>query len=214
QLEKTGRDAWVREELRILTNPGTYIIQPEDAWKRVKTRTTSGKFLAVVRELAKFREAYAQERNVPRSRVFKDDALVELASTKPANMQDLGRSRLLLREARKGDIANGILAAVKAGVDCPADKMPKPDTSRDKLQVNPALADLLRVLLKAKTEHAGVASRLIAPAADLDAIAAGLRDVPALQGWRKEVFGNDALRLCNGEVALAAKGKNVKIIEL
>ncbi|CUH71473.1 MULTISPECIES: ribonuclease D [Thalassovita] len=214
QLEKTGRDAWVREELRILTNPDTYIIQPEDAWKRVKTRTTSGKFLAVVRELAKFREAYAQERNVPRSRVFKDDALVELASTKPANMQDLGRSRLLLREARKGDIANGILAAVKAGVDCPADKMPKPDTSRDKLQVNPALADLLRVLLKAKTEHAGVASRLIAPAADLDAIAAGLRDVPALQGWRKEVFGNDALRLCNGEVALAAKGKNVKIIEL
>ncbi|CUH66705.1 Ribonuclease D [Thalassovita autumnalis] len=214
KLEKTGRDAWVREELRILTNPDTYIIQPEDAWKRVKTRTTSGKFLAVVRELAKFREAYAQERNVPRSRVFKDDALVELASTKPANMQDLGRSRLLLREARKGDIANGILAAVKAGVDCPADKMPKPDTSRDKLQVNPALADLLRVLLKAKTEHAGVASRLIAPAADLDAIAAGLRDVPALQGWRKEVFGNDALRLCNGEVALAAKGKNVKIIEL
>lgn len=214
QLEKTGRDAWVREELRILTNPDTYIIQPEDAWKRVKTRTTSGKFLAVVRELAKFRETYAQERNVPRSRVFKDDALVELASTKPANMQDLGRSRLLLREARKGDIANGILAAVKAGVDCPADQMPKPDTSRDKLQVNPALADLLRVLLKAKTEHAGVASRLIAPAADLDAIAAGLRDVPALQGWRKEVFGNDALRLCNGEVALAAKGKNVKIIEL
>lgn len=214
QLEKTGRDAWVREELRILTNPDTYIIQPEDAWKRVKTRTTSGKFLAVVRELAKFREAYAQERNVPRSRVFKDDALVELASTKPANMQDLGRSRLLLREARKGDIANGILAAVKAGVECPADQMPKPDTSRDKLQVNPALADLLRVLLKAKTEHAGVASRLIAPAADLDAIAAGLRDVPALQGWRKEVFGNDALRLCNGEVALAAKGKNVKIIEL
>ncbi|MCG7492682.1 ribonuclease D [Thalassobius sp. Cn5-15] len=214
ELEKTGRDAWVREELRILTNPDTYIIQPEDAWKRVKTRTTSGKFLAVVRELAKFREGYAQQRNIPRSRVFKDDALVELASTKPGNMQDLGRSRLLLREARKGDIAEGILAAVKAGVNCPADQLPKPDTSRDKLQVNPALADLLRVLLKAKTEDAGVASRLIAPAADLDAIAAGVRDVPALQGWRKEVFGNDALRLCNGEVALAAKGKSIKLISL
>ncbi|MCG7572112.1 ribonuclease D [Phaeobacter sp. CNT1-3] len=214
ELEKTGRDAWVREELRILTNPDTYIIQPEDAWKRVKTRTTSGKFLAVVRELAKFREGYAQQRNIPRSRVFKDDALVELASTKPGNMQDLGRSRLLLREARKGDIAEGILAAVKAGVNCPADQLPKPDTSRDKLQVNPALADLLRVLLKAKTEDAGVASRLIAPASDLDAIAAGVRDVPALQGWRKEVFGNDALRLCNGEVALAAKGKSIKLINL
>ncbi|CUH83368.1 ribonuclease D [Thalassovita mediterranea] len=214
ELEKTGRDAWVREELRILTNPDTYIIQPEDAWKRVKTRTTSGKFLAVVRELAKFREGYAQQRNIPRSRVFKDDALVELASTKPGNMQDLGRSRLLLREARKGDIAEGILAAVKAGVNCPADQLPKPDTSRDKLQVNPALADLLRVLLKAKTEDAGVASRLIAPASDLDAIAAGVRDVPALQGWRKEVFGSDALRLCNGEVALAAKGKSIKLINL
>jgi len=214
QLAKTGRDAWVREELRILTNPDTYIVKPDEAWKRVKTRTSSGKFLAVVRELAKFREAYAQERNVPRSRVYKDDALVELASTKPANMQDLGRSRLLLRDARKGDIANGILAAVKAGVNCPPDKMPKPDTSKDKLQVNPALADLLRVLLKAKTEHVGVASRLIAPAADLDAIAAGMRDVPALSGWRKEVFGDDALRLCNGEIALAAKGKNVKIISL
>ncbi|WP_412563264.1 ribonuclease D [Thalassobius sp. MITS945101] len=214
QLAKTGRDAWVREELRILTNPDTYIVKPDEAWKRVKTRTSSGKFLAVVRELAKFREAYAQERNVPRSRVYKDDALVELASTKPGNMQDLGRSRLLLRDARKGDIANGILAAVKAGVNCPPDKMPKPDTSKDKLQVNPALADLLRVLLKAKTEHVGVASRLIAPAADLDAIAAGMRDVPALSGWRKEVFGDDALRLCNGEIALAAKGKNVKIISL
>jgi len=214
QLDKTGRDAWVREELRILTNPDTYIVKPDEAWKRVKTRTSSGKFLAVVRELAKFREAYAQERNVPRSRVYKDDALVELASTKPGNMQDLGRSRLLLRDARKGDIANGILAAVKAGVNCPPDKMPKPDTSKDKLQVNPALADLLRVLLKAKTEHVGVASRLIAPAADLDAIAAGMRDVPALSGWRKEVFGDDALRLCNGEIALAAKGKNVKIISL
>ncbi|MFY0680235.1 MAG: ribonuclease D [Thalassovita sp.] len=214
QLAKSNRDNWVREELRILTAPSTYTVVPEEAWKRVKTRTSSGKFLAVVRELAKFRESYAQQRNVPRSRVYKDDALVELASTKPASFSDLGRSRLLLRDARKGDIAEGILAAVKAGVDCPVEDQPKPDTSREKLQVNPALADLLRVLLKAKAEKASVASRLIAPAADLDGIAAGLRDVPALSGWRKEVFGDDALRLCNGEIALAAKGKNVRIIEL
>ncbi|MYM53772.1 ribonuclease D [Thalassovita mangrovi] len=214
QLDKTGRAKWVQEELRILTDPETYIIQPSEAWKRVKTRTNSGKFLAVVRELARFREGYAQSRNVPRSRVFKDDALVELASTKPTSMTDLGRSRLLLREARKGEIADGILAAVQAGTECPPEDYPKPDLSRDKLQVNPALADLLRVLLKAKTESAGVASKLIAPAADLDAIAAGLRDVPALSGWRREVFGEDALRLCNGDIALAAKGKSVKIVEL
>lgn len=214
ELEKDGRGKWVEEELAILTDPETYITRPAEAWKRVKTRTNSGKFLAIVRELAAFREEYAQARNIPRSRVYKDDALVELASTKPASMNDLGRSRLLLREARKGDIADGILAAVKRGLDCKPEDMPKPNTSRDKLQVNPALADLLRVLLKAKTEATGVAARLIAPASDLDGIAGGLRDVPALKGWRKEVFGDDALRLCNGEIALAAKGSTVKVIEL
>ncbi len=214
KLQESGRHRWVSEELGVLTDPGTYVTVPQDAWKRIKTRSSSPKFLAIVRALAAFREDYAQSRNIPRNRVFKDDALVELASTKPQNMQDLGRSRLLLREARKGDIAEGILAAVRAGVNCPQEDLPKPDTSREKLQVNPALADLLRVLLKAKTESSGVASKLIAPSADLDAIAAGLRDVPALQGWRHEVFGADALRLCDGQVALTAKGKSIKLIEL
>lgn len=214
KLEETGRSRWVQEELRILTSPDTYIIAPENAWKRVKTRTNSPKFLAVVRELAAFREKFAQSRNIPRNRVYKDDALVELASNKPKNHEDLSRSRLLLREARKGDIAAGILAGVEAGVNCAADQMPKPDKSREKLQVNPALADLLRVLLKAKTESAGVAAKLIAPASDLDALAGGLRDVPALTGWRAEVFGNDALRLCEGKIALAAVGSDVKIVNL
>lgn len=214
QLEKTGRDRWVAEELAVLTDPETYVTHPEDAWKRIKTRSNSPRFLAIVQELAAFRETHAQTRNVPRNRVFKDDALVELASTKPADMADLGRSRLLLREARKGDIADGILAAVKAGQERPKDGLPQVDKSRDKMQVNPALADLLRVLLKAKTESSGVASKLIAPAADLDAIAAGERDVAALKGWRREVFGEDALRLCDGRIALTAKGFDVKVIEL
>ncbi|MGR3614830.1 MAG: ribonuclease D [Paracoccaceae bacterium] len=211
-LKKSGRAHWVAEELQVLTNPGTYDIQPKDAWKRVKTRTSSAKFLAVVRELAAFREAHAQSNNVPRNRVFKDDALVELASTKPKTMSDLGGSRLLLREARKGAIAEGILAAVDRGVNCPPEKMPKPDTSRDKLQVNPALADLLRVLLKAKTEQVGVAAKLVATSADLDAMAGGQRDVAALQGWRHEVFGEDALRLCEGELALGVKGTQVVVL--
>lgn len=214
ELEKTGRSHWVAEELQILTAPQTYNIQPEDAWRRVKTRNTSPRFLAIVRELAAFRETHAQTNNVPRSRVYKDDAMIELASTKPRTHADLGGSRLLLREARRGVISEGILAAVTRGLECPADQMPKPDRSREKLQVNPALADLLRVLLKSKTESSGVAAKLIAPSADLDAIAAGLRDVPALSGWRHEVFGADALRLCNGEIALAAKGQNVRVVEL
>lgn len=214
KLEETGRSRWVQEELSVLTSPDTYEVAPREAWKRVKTRTNSPKFLAIVRELAAFRESYAQERNVPRNRVFKDDALVELASNKPKTSEDLGRSRLLLREARRGDIADGILSAVASGVACPPDQMPKPDRSRDKLQVNPALADLLRVLLKAKTESAGVAAKLIAPASDLDAISAGERDLPALKGWRREVFGEDALRLCEGEIALAARKGSVEIISL
>ena len=214
QIIKTGRQKWVEEELTILTDPATYTVHPDEAWERVKTRTTSGRFLAVVKELARFREDFAQSRNIPRSRVYKDDALLELASTRPANVEELGRSRLLLREARRGEIADGILSAVKAGMDMPSDQMPKPDLSRDQLQVNPALADLLRVLLKAKSEELGVAAKLIASAADLDAIAAGERELDALKGWRREAFGEDALRLCKGEIALTAKGSAVRVIKL
>ena len=214
KLEETGRAHWVQEELRMLTRPETYTILPSEAWRRVKTRTASPKFLSIVRELARFREGYAQSRNVPRNRVFKDDALVELASTKPSNMNDLGRSRLLLREARRGEIAEGILKAIELGINCPPDDMPKLAKRDDRSQVNPALADLLRVLLKAKTESSGVAPKLIATAADLDALASGERDVSALHGWRREVFGEDALRLCDGRVALAANAGAVRIVEL
>ena len=213
-LETSGRTRWVHEELQILTNPATYITEPDEAWMRVKTRNTSPKFLAIVRELAKFREQYAQSRNIPKTRVYKDDAIVELSSTKPRDLNDLNRSRLLMREARKGDIAQGILTAVQLGLDCPQTLLPQPDLGREKLQVNPALSDLLRVLLKSKASDSGVASKLIASSADLDAIAAGLRDVPAMKGWRREVFGEDALRLCEGQIGLAAEGTNIRIIKL
>jgi ribonuclease D len=214
QLAKNGRTRWVEEELSILTDPATYTVHPDEAWLRVKTRTTSGRFLAIVKELARFREDYAQRQNVPRSRVMKDDALLELASTRPTTMEELGRSRLLLREGRKPEIAEGILGAIKAGLEMRPEDMPKPDLSREQLQVNPALADLLRVLLKAKAEQLGVAPRLIASAADLDAIAAGEREVEALRGWRFEAFGEDALRLCKGEIALSAKGSEVRVVRL
>ena len=214
QLAKNGRQGWVEEELSLLTDPETYITRPDEAWMRVKTRTTSGRFLAVVKELARFRESYAQGNNVPRSRVMKDDALLELASTRPTSMEELGRSRLLQREGRKTEIAEGIIAAIKAGLEMRPEDMPKPDLEREQLQVNPALADLLRVLLKAKSESLGVAPRLIASASDLDAIAAGERKVDALNGWRAEAFGDDAMRLCRGEIALSAKGNEVRVVRL
>lgn len=210
QLDKTGRAPWLQEEAAVLLNPETYITRPDDAWTRVRTRSGSPRFLAVVRELARFREAYAQERDIPRARVFKDDALIELASTKPLTEADLSKSRLLLRDARRGDIANGIMAAVKAGIE--TKDLPKPIPDEPGRPGNAALAELLRVLLKAKSDETGVAPRLIASAADLDAIASGARDLPALVGWRAEVFGRDALRLAGGEIALSAQGGAVKVV--
>jgi len=215
RLEKTGRSAWVEEELETLADPATYRIDPGEAWRRIKTRNTSPRFLGILRELARFREAYAQTRDVPRSRVFKDDALLELAASKPQSPQDLGRARLLLREARKGEIAEGIIAAVRAGLACPQDDLPRVATeSHGKAQANPAIADMLRVLLKARSDQSDVAARLIASAADLDHLAAGGREVPALSGWRREVFGADALRLCRGEIGLVVRGAEVTAVPL
>jgi ribonuclease D len=213
ELEETGRSKWLKEELKVLQTPETYIVDPAQAWQRIKTRTTSGKFLALVRELAQFRESYAQENNVPRNRVYKDDALIELASLKPQNPKDLSRARLLLREGRKGPVMEGILAAIGRGLACKAEDYPKGDKVKEKQQGSPALSDLLRVLLKAKTEETGVAAKLIASAAELDQISAGERDMPALKGWRREVFGEDALRLCDGEIALGAKGGKIVITQ-
>jgi ribonuclease D len=212
-LRKSGRLHWLEEELALLSDPETYVTRPEEAWLRVRTRTQAPRFLAIVRELARFREEYAQARNIPRSRVIKDDALLEVASLKPATAEDLGKARLLLREGRKGDVADGLLAAVRAGIEAPAETLPKPDDT-ESLNVNPALADLLRVLLKATSERTGVAARLIASAADLDALAAGKRDLATLTGWRAEVFGDEALRLCEGRIALTADGQTVKVIAL
>ncbi len=214
KLAKNKRAHWVEEELQTLTNPETYMTRPEEAWKRVKTRTNSARMLAIVRALAEFREAHAQSNNIPRNRVFKDDALIELASTKPQSFDDLQRSRLLLREARKGDIAKGILAAVASALALQPEHLPKVDKKEDAPDSNPAISEMLRVLLKAKTEHLGVAAKLIASASDLDAMAAGERNLDMLRGWRAEVFGDEAKRLCQGEIGLVAKGSVVTTFEL
>jgi ribonuclease D len=214
RLARSGRAAWVAEEMAVLNDPATYRTDPALAWEKVRTRSGSGRFLAILRELARFREEHAQSRDIPRSRVFKDDALIELASLKPQSEADLAKSRLLLREARRGEIATGILAAVRRGLETRPEDMPRPPQEEDRAPVNPALADLLRVLLKARADAEGVAQKLIATAAELDAIAAGSRDVQALRGWRREIFGNDALLLCEGRIALAARGAEVVTIRL
>lgn len=212
ELARTGRTQWLEEELAQLTDASSYVVDPDEAWQRLKLRSSSGRTMAIARELAAFREHYAQQKNIPRSRVIKDDALIELASTKPRSLADLSKSRLLLRDARKGEIAEGLVAAVCRGLDQPAEKNPEPLEGRDRSNLNSALADLLRVLLKAKAEEAGVAAKLIASSSDLDDIACGELNGIWATGWRREVFGNDALRLLKGEIALSAKGDRVRIV--
>lgn len=214
ELERSGRAHWLDEDLRVLTSSETYVVKPEEAWRRVKVRDRSDRSLAVVRELARYRESLAQSRNVPRNRIFSDAALLELASSHPRTVNELSKSRLLLREARKPDVANGILAAIEQGLEVPPADRPKAESRKDAQRVNSAVADLLRVLLKAKSETSGVAQKLIATASELDAIAAGERDLPSLKGWRREVFGFDALKLCEGKLALAAHGRKIKIMEV
>ena len=214
KLQKTDRLTWVEEEIKILISPETYNFDPKNSWRRIKTKSNSRRFLGIVAALAEFREKFAQTKNIPRNRVIKDDALLELASNKPKNLDDLSKSRLLLREARKGELASGLLNAIEKGINTPEADLPEKLDKTDKSIVNSALADLLRVLLKSCSESAGVASKLIASASDLDSLAAGDRSLAALQGWRLEIFGKSALDLCNGKIGLSVKGKKVTTIEL
>ena len=214
QLKRNGRETWLEEELNILKNPETYITRPNEAWRRIKSRSNSSKFLGIVARLAEFRETYAQKNNIPRNRVLKDDALMELASLKPKSFDDLNRSRLLLRDARKGKIAKGILDSVKAAEDLKFEQVDYATKVPKSLNGNSALSDLLRVLLKAKSEELGVAAKLIANSSDLDSIASGDRTVPALSGWRHQIFGREALELCDGKVGLVLQGKNITTIKI
>ena len=214
QLKRNERETWLEEELNILKNPETYITRPNEAWRRIKSRSNSSKFLAIVARLAEFRETYAQKNNIPRNRVLKDDALMELASLKPKSFDDLSRSRLLLRDARKGKIAKGILDSIKAAEDLKFEQVNYATKVPKSLNVNSALSDMLRVLLKAKSEELGVAAKLIASSSDLDSIASGERTVPALSGWRHQIFGREALELCDGKVGLVLQGKNITTIKI
>ena len=214
KLEKTGRLKWVEEELKNLVSPEIYDVNPKNSWRRLKTKSNSRRFLGLVASLAEFRENFAQTKNIPRNRVIKDDALLELASNKPKNLDELSKSRLLLREARKGEVASGLLAAIEKGLNIPDLELPEKKEKLDKVFVNSALSDLLRVLLKSCSESAGVASKLIASAGDLDALAAGDRSIAALSGWRYEVFGQSALELCDGKIGLSVRGTKVKTFQL
>ncbi len=214
ELARTGREPWVAEEMAVLTNPATYRNEPSEAWRRLKTRSSSPRFLGVAKALAEWRETRAQERDVPRSRLLKDDALLEVASARPATLEELGRSRLLQREGRKGEVAAEILAAVQRGLEMPEDELPGRDAAKPARKGSEALIDLLKVLLKSRAEDLGVAPKLLASSEDINALAAeDDPDVPALTGWRRAAFGELALQLKRGEIALSSNGGIIEIVE-
>ena len=213
-LAEQGRAEWVREEMEVLTSPDTYRVEPEHAWKRLKLRVRKPIELAILQELAAWREREAQTRDVPRSRVLKDDAVYEIAQQQPATPAALALLRTVPKGFERSRAAEDILAAVKRAMTLPKDQLPKVPKHRPMPNGNGAAVDLLKVLLKMTSENHGVAAKIIATVDDLEALAADDRaDVPALHGWRRDLFGEAALRLKRGGIALAVRENHVVAIE-
>ena len=214
-LEKSGRTPWVADEMEILLNPATYTLEPSEAWRRIKSRDKKPRFLAVLKEVTAWRERIAQKQDVPRRRIAKDDVLVELAALTPTTEKALSQTRLAKHFARSKH-ATGMLEAVSKGLNTPDEKCPRVPRTPDKPAGLGPVIDLLKVLLKARCEANDVAQKLIATVDDLEQIAINDQaDVRALTGWRKELFGDDAIRLKHGHLALALSedSKTVEVID-
>ncbi|MFZ5733708.1 MAG: ribonuclease D [Pseudomonadota bacterium] len=211
-LKKRGRSDWVSEEMDILTSPRTYDFHPERAWERLKTRVRKPKELAVLMEVAAWREAEAQSRDVPRSRILKDDAIGDIATHAPATIEKLANLRSIPKGFEKSKWGQDIVAAVQRGVARDPQTLPKLEKPRGSANGS-ATVELLKVLLRMTSEKHGVASKVIATVDDLEQIAiSDEADVGALHGWRRELFGEAALALKRGQLALAVeKGRVVRV---
>ena len=212
QLDKNGRSHWLDEELDVLRSPDTYDLKPEESWRRLKMRGGNRRFTAVLMEIAAWRERLAQERNVPRSRVIKDEALFEIAAQAPQTQEDLDSLRGIPRGFASSRAAQSLVDAVKAGLALPASAVPDIDRGPPPA-IPPVLGDMMRVLLKIQCEAHGVAQKLIASSSDLDQIAADDKaDVPALAGWRRDIFGAAALELKHGRIALSIRERKAIVV--
>jgi ribonuclease D len=211
-LKKRGRSDWVSEEMEVLTSPKTYDFHPERAWERLKTRVRKPKELAVLMEVAAWREQEAQTRDVPRSRVLKDDAIGDIATHAPTSLDRLAKLRSLPKGFEKSKWGQDIVDAVKRGLARDPASLPKLDKPRGNANGG-ATVELLKVLLRMTSERHAVASKVIATVDDLEQIAADDNaDVGALHGWRRELFGEAALALKKGRLALAIdKGRVVRV---
>jgi ribonuclease D len=216
RLENEGRLGWVTDEMANLTDPAIYDVEPENAWKRLRPRKHAAKYMAVYKAVAAWRERMAQTRDQPRGRILKDEAIDEVATQAPTDADQLDRLRSVPKGFSGSRFGPDLLAAVREALKDP--EAYAPVVERTRTAPSPAagaVVELLKVLLKARAEEAGVASKLIATVSDLDLIANDdAADTPALKGWRREAFGEDALKLKRGELALVLDGARVRVVEV
>lgn len=216
ELDREDRAHWLKEEMDVLTARSTYDQHPEDAWKRLKARVRKPIELAIVREVAAWREREARERNVPRGRVVKDDAIFEVAQQAPRDAEALGRLRTTPKGWERSQTAAGMLAAVNRALEIPKEELPRLPKFAQPAEGSNAAAELLKVLLRLVAEDEGVAAKVLASSDDIDRIASGgeSADVAALHGWRREVFGEKALKLVRGEIALKFDNRKITIFDV
>ena len=213
RLDRDGRLEWVAEEMAVLANPATYRPDPEQMYERLRPRTNNRRLLGVLRGVAAWREREAQRANIPRQRMLKDEALLEIAAIAPDSVEALARARGVSRGFADGRMGASLLAAIAAAKALPDEALPPAPANRDGPKASPALVALLKVLLAAKCEQHHVAAKLVADSDDLDRLAGEeAPDVPALHGWRRDVFGADAEALKAGQIALGVEGRRVKLL--
>lgn len=216
ELEREGRSLWLTEEMAILEARDTYDLHPDDAWQRLKMRVKKPIELAVLKTVAAWREREARARNVPRGRILKDDAIYEIAQQQPKDAEALARLRTVPKGWERSSAGTAVIEAVNEALAIPKTDLPKLPRQNHTPEGAAAAGEMLKVLLKLIAEKQGVAAKIIANSDDLDRIAAEgeKADVGALKGWRRELFGETALKLINGEVALRFVDKKIETVEL
>ncbi len=213
RLRQENRLDWVAEEMADLADPAKYRPDPEAMWERLRPRSSNRRYLGMVRAIASWREREAQRVNIPRQRLLRDEGVLEIAATAPDSPEALARARGISRGFAEGRTGASLLAAIAEAKALPEEALPEAPRSRDGAKPSPALVSLLKVLLAAKCEHHHVAARLVASSDEIDRLASeDSPDIAALHGWRREVFGEDALALKQGRVALGVAGRRVKLI--
>ncbi|MBB2837145.1 UNVERIFIED_ORG: ribonuclease D [Rhizobium etli] len=216
QLDREGRTSWLREEMDVLEARETYDMHPDDAWQRLKMRLRKPQELAILKYVAAWREREARARNVPRSRVLKDDAIYEIAQQQPKDTEALGRLRTIPKGWERSTSGAAVIEAVNAALALPKAEMPHAPRQAQAPEGAAAAVELLKVLLKLISEKHGVAPKVIANSEDLDKIAADgeKADVAALHGWRRDLFGEPALQLIQGQIGLRFAGRKVETVAL